>query len=414
MAFKTSRVFVVLVATLVLFAGYLLTNRGTAVDIALVTMGPMVQSVVMSGRITTVARNEITSQSTSRIESILVREGDKVRAGQVLVRLRDDEASATLDQAKAAVAEARARLLEIRTIQGPVSDQQLEQARAADLQAQTELLRTRDLVAQGFIAQSRLDEVTRAANSSAAGLRAAAAQSLGNQIDGAFSRSAQARLDQALASRQAAAARLDQLNLRSVADGVVISRLADAGDTAQPGKSILTIVSGSETRVQASVDEKNLKYLSLGQHATVIADAYADRKFSAKLAYIAPAVDAQRGTVDIRLTVDSPEQFLRTDMTVSVEIVTGKQASALMLPSDAVRRDATEQWFVLVQRDGRAKAVPVTIGLQGTGVTEIAQGLAQGDRAILPGSLVADGDKVREQNVRSSKSNAASVPGATR
>ena len=413
MTFKKSRMLVALAVVLLVFAGYLLANRGTAVDIALVTTGPMVQSVVMSGRITAVARNDLTSQSISRVESILVREGDKVKAGQIVARLRDDEATATWHQAKAAVAEARARLLEIRTIQSPVSDQQLEQARAADLQAQAELLRTRDLFAQGFISQSRLDEATRAANSSAAAMRAASVQALGNRSDGAATILAQAGLDQAIASEQAAASRLDQLNLRSVADGVVIARMADPGDTAQPGKSILTIVSGSETRIQAGVDEKNLKFLSLGQNATVIADAYTDRKFSAKLTYISPAVDSQRGTVDIRLTVDPPQDFLRTDMTVSVEIVTGKRDKALMLPSDALRRDATDHWFVLVQRDGRAKAVPVAVGLQGTGVTEISQGLEPGDGIILPGSLAVDGEKVREQNIRTPKGNAPLVPGLT-
>ena len=122
MNFKTARVHVVLTVVFLLFVGYSCFNRGTAVDVALVTSGPMVQSVVMSGRITTVPRNDVASQSTSRIESNLVREGDKVNAGLVLVRLHDDEATAALRQAKAAVAEARARLLEIRTVQSPPGD----------------------------------------------------------------------------------------------------------------------------------------------------------------------------------------------------------------------------------------------------------------------------------------------------
>jgi HlyD family secretion protein len=342
-----------------------------------------------------------------------VREGDRVKAGQVLVRLRDDEATAALRQTSAAVNEARARLLEIRTVQSPVSDQQLEQARAADTQAQAELIRARNLLAQGFVSQTRLDEVTRAASSSAAALRAANAQALGNRSDGATSALAQARLEQALASERAAAARMDQLSLRSAADGVVIARTVDPGDTAQPGKSLLTIASGSEKRLQASVDEKNLKLLQLGQKASAIADAYVDRKFSAVLNYIAPAVDAQRGTVDIRLKIDPPQEFLRTDMTVSVEIVTGIRDKTLMLPSDALRRDATGNWFVMAVRDGKATKVPVVTGLQGTGTTEISQGLSEGYRIILPGSSVSDGDRVREQGVRSPKGNVPPMPGFT-
>ncbi|HNV59091.1 MAG TPA: biotin/lipoyl-binding protein, partial [Rhodoferax sp.] len=123
----------------VLVAGILgltiFSRRGKAVEVVVVTQGPMVQSVVTTGRIASVARNDIASQSTARIEAILVREGDTVRAGQVLVRLRDDEASANLAQARATVTEARGKIRQLATVQEPVSNQQLEQARATDTQA---------------------------------------------------------------------------------------------------------------------------------------------------------------------------------------------------------------------------------------------------------------------------------------
>jgi HlyD family secretion protein len=373
-----------------------LPGRGKLVETVAVSQGPMVQTVVMSGRIATVARVDIAAQTTARIESVLVREGEPVKAGQVLVRLRDDEAQAALAQARAAVTQSRAQLRELQTIQGPVSDQLLEQARANHLQAQNELERAQDLLRQGFVSQSRVDDATRLANASAAALRAAHAQALGNRADGATALLAQARLDQALASQQAAAARLDQLSLRAPADAVVIVRSADPGDTAQSGKALLTLVSGDETRIHASVDEKNLKYLRLGQSAAGVADAYADRKFAARLSYIAPAVDAQRGTLDVRLVVEPVPDFLRPDMTVSVEVVTAQRDSTLMLPSDALRKGADGLPYVLVSRDGKAQQVSVRTGLLGTGATEITQGLGAGERVILPSSVVAAGDAVRD------------------
>lgn len=386
-------------------------SRGTPIEVVQVTEGPMLQTVVMSGRIVTVARTEIASQTTARIESILVREGDKVKTGQILVRLRDDEAGAALGQANAAVAQARARISEIQTIAGPVSRQQLAQAQAADMQTQAELARASDLLRQGFVSQSRLDDATRLARASAAALQAAKAQDQGNAHDGATTALAQAALDQALGAQRAAAIRLDQLSLRAPADAMVIARLADPGDTAQPGKTLLTLAGGAETRIQASVDEKNLKLLQLGQAATALADAYPARSFASQLTYIAPAVDAQRGTVDLRLTVSPPPDFLRTDMTVSVEIITGKRDKTLTLPSDALRRDASGKPFVWVNRDGRAQQVPIRLGLQGVGATEITEGLRAGDHVILPGSLVLDGDKVRETSIRAPKGNAPQVPG---
>jgi HlyD family secretion protein len=376
------------------------SRRGKAVEVVVVTQGPMVQSVVTTGRIASVARNDIASQSTARIEAILVREGDAVQARQVLVRLRDDEATANLAQAKAAVAEARGKIRQLATVQEPVSIHQLEQARAADTQAVRELERARDLLKQGFVSQSRVDDAQRAATASAAAMRSAAAQAAGNHSHGAEAVLAQSRLEQALAAEKAAATRLDQLSLRSPAAGTVISRAADPGDTAQIGRAILTLVSGDETRIQASVDEKNLSYLKLNQAARATADAYPERPFDAVLTYIAPAVDAQRGTVDLKLRVDKAVDYLRPDMTVSVEIITAQEPNAIKIPTDAVRRDANGAVYALVSRDGRAEKISLTLGLHGIGSTQVVKGLAAGDRVITPTTSADDGDRVREKSQR--------------
>jgi HlyD family secretion protein len=388
----------------ILLAGVLalgvFSRRGKPIEIVVVTQGAMVQSVVTTGRIASVARNDIASQSTARIEAILVREGDTVQAKQVVVRLRDDEATANLAQARAAVAEARGRMRQLTTVQEPVSAQLLEQARAADAQAMRELERARDLLKQGFVSQSRLDEAQRAATASAAAVRAASAQAAGNGSHGAEAALAQSRLEQALAAETAAATRLDQLSLRAPSAGTVISRSADPGDTAQIGRAILTLVSGEETRIHASVDEKNLGYLKLGQAARATADAYAQRPFDATLTFIAPAVDAQRGTVDLKLRVDKAVDTLRPDMTVSVEIITAQEPNALRLPSDAVRSDSAGGAYALVNRDGRAERVALTLGLRGIGTTQVVKGLVAGDRVITPSTSVEAGDRVREQRQR--------------
>ncbi len=388
----------------VLLAGILalalFARRGKPVEVVVVTQGPMVQSVVTTGRIASVARSEIASQGNARIEAILVREGDTVQAGQVLVRLRDDEATANLAQARAAVAEARGRMRLLATVQEPVSTQQLAQAQAAHTLALRELERARDLFKQGFVSQSRVDDAQRSADASAAGLRVAGAQAAGNGANGAETTLAQSRLEQALAAEKAAATRLDQLSLRAPAAGTIISRAADPGDTAQIGRALLTLVSGEETRIQASVDEKNLGYLKLGQTARATADAYPKRPFDATLTFIAPAVDAQRGTVDLKLRVDKAVDYLRPDMTVSVEIIAAQEPNALKLPSDAVRKDAQGNAFALVNRDGRAEKVALTLGLQGIGTTQVVKGLAAGDRVITPTTSVEEGDRLREQRQR--------------
>jgi len=388
-------------------------QRGLPVEMVQVTQGPMVQSVVTNGRIASVARTVIMSQSTARIERVLVREGDTVQADQVLVQLRDDEASANLKAAQAAVAEAQASLRQLAAVQLPVAEQQLAQASAAAMLAEQELTRTQELLQQGFVSPARLDEVQRQVQSARAAVLAASAQVRGNQSGGAEAAVAQARLAQAMANAAAAETRLDNLRLRAPAAATVIQRAVDPGDTAQPGKVLLTLVSGAETRIETSVDEKNLQFIRLGQRARASADAYPDQPFDATLTTIAPAVDALRGTVDLKLRVDPAPAFLRPDMTVSVEIITAQVANALMLSTDALRRDAKGQTYVLVARDGRAQRTEVTLGLQGVGTTQIVSGVAAGEQVILPTTSAAEGERVRARNADKPRGNAPMVPGLT-
>ena len=413
MTFKRTHFFWVGALLVIAVGVFAWMQRGQTVEMVLVSQGPMLQSVVTSGRIDSVARTDMASQTTARIDSILVREGDAVQAGQVLVRLRDDEAAANLRLAQAAVNEARARLSQLNTVQVPVSVQQLAQARSTSVQAERELARAQDLLNQGFISQSRVDDATRLTQTARAQVLAASAQAQGNQAGGAEATAAQARLEQATANAAAASTRLDSLSLRAPLAATVISRSADPGDTAQAGRVILTLVSGTETLIQTSVDEKNLKYIRLGQVARASADAYPDQPFSATLITIAPAVDALRGTVDLKLRVDKAPEFLRPDMTVSVEIITAQVSDALMLSTDALRRDANGAAFVLVERDGRAVRSDVTLGLQGIGTTQILKGPASGERVILPTSNALDGDKVQPKNAPVARGNAQPIPGLT-
>ncbi len=398
---------------LLALAAWLWLPRGTPVEVALVRQTDLTQTVVMSGRIASAARSQIASQTTARIEQVLVREGDPVRAGQVLVRLRDEEAQAALAQADAAVAEARAALRRLQTVQSPMADEQLAQARAVQQQAQQELGRARDLLDRGFVSQSRVDDAVRQAASAQAAWQAAQAQARGSQADGADASLAQARLQQALAAQTAARTRADQQVLRALADGTLIQRSADPGDTAQPGRVLLVVAHGQPTRIEAHVDEKNLRFLQLGQSAVASADAYPDQRFQARVDTLAPAIDPQRGTVEVQLVVTDPPATLRTDMTVSVEVVTGRVPAALVLPADALRRDSSGNPYVLVIRGGTAERVEVETGLVATGAVQIRKGVQAGDSVILSGSTVAEGQRVREQARRAPRANVPSMPGFT-
>lgn len=386
-----------LLAALLLLAvaAFLFVPRGRDVDVVVAVRGPVTQSVVASGRIATPARIAISSQLAARIERVPVREGDRVRAGQLLVQLRSDEADAALDSARAALAEAQGRARQLLDVQRPVAEQQLAQASATLRLAEQELRRARDLRAREFVSQAKVDEAERALAGARAAELAAQAQARASLDGGVEGELARTRLAQARAALEAAQARRELLALRAPADAVVLTRLAEPGDTAQVGRTVLELAQDGETRIITAVDEKNLRFLARGLKASAVADAFPDRRFDAVVTYVAPAIDAQRGTVELRLTVPEPPEFLKTDMTVSVEMVAGRRESAVLVPADVVRAVESGAPWVLVARDGVAVRVPVTLGLRGVGVAEIASGLEAGEAVIVPSAPAVPGDRVR-------------------
>ncbi|MDD3352429.1 efflux RND transporter periplasmic adaptor subunit [Zoogloea sp.] len=406
---RRSLILVLALAAAVL-AGALLWPKGRPVEVVRVVKAPLTQSVVATGRIATPARIALGSPLAATVLEVHVREGDRVRAGQVLVRLRADDAEALVAQASAALAEAEARLLQIDRLGRPLAAQQLVQAEANARVAGAEAERARRLVAQGFYAQARADDALRNHNNALAALDTARTQLAAQEAGGTEREAARARVEQARAQRLNAQARAAQLILTAPADGLVLTRKAEPGDVATAGKVLLELAEAGETRIYATVDEKNLRLLRLGQAARGVADAYPRQPFDGELYYLAPAVDPQRGTVETRFRIAAPPDFLRPDMTVSVETLTGRRESALVLPSEAVREPDGGKPWVLVARDGQAVRVEVELGLRGVGQVEIARGLAEGEQVILPTSGALEGDRVRIRDAAKPRVNGLQVP----
>lgn len=370
-------------------------QRGALVQIVPVARSGIVQSVVATGRLNAPARMEIGAEVTATVLEVRVREGDKVQAGALLIRLSDAEARAALTQAQAALTEARGRATQQASVAAPVSTQAVVQAQAAFTAAERDHQRARELVAQGFFPQQKLDDARRALDTARSALQSAQVQAQSNQPSGIERTLAVARVEQAAAAVQIAQARLARLAITSPVDALVLTRSAEPGAMAQPGRVLLTLAAQGGTRIDANVDEKNLRLLTPGMAAKAVADAYPGQPFDAQLNYIAPAVDPQRGTVEVRLAVVKPPAFLRPDMTVSVELVGGVKQDALVLPSGAVRDADREAPWALALQDGRAVRVPVTLGLRGVGAVEILSGLKEGDPVIPQTEKALPGDRVR-------------------
>ncbi|MCF8168286.1 MAG: efflux RND transporter periplasmic adaptor subunit, partial [Rhodoferax sp.] len=273
------------------------------------------------------------------------------------------------------------------------------QAQAALLLAQREFQRTQDLVGQGFFSQQKLDDARRVLDVARSAAESARVQVQANQGGGVEPVLAAVRVEQAQAAVDAASARLARLAIVSPVDAVVLSRTAEPGSMAQPGRTLLALAAQGSLRIDAAVDEKHLRLLVSGMPARAVADAFPNQPFDARLSTIAPAVDPQRGTVEVRLAIDKPPPFLKPDMTVSVELIGGAHKDALVLPSVAVRDADREVPWVLAVQEGRAVKLPVRLGLRGVGSVEVLEGLKAGDEVIPQTEKALPGDRVRGKPV---------------
>ena len=206
---------------------------------------------------------------------------------------------------------------------------------------------------------------------------------------------AQTLLNQARANLDTAESRLNYATIAAPRDGVLITRSVERGTVVQPGKALLVLAPAGDLQLVLQIDERNLGKIALGQKAIASADAYPDRRFPAVITYINPGVDISRASVEVKLTVADPPDYLRQDMTVSVDIEVAAKDNALVLPLRSVHDILSGAPWVLGIKDGRASQRPVKIGLRGNSHVEITDGLAAGDVAIPQNSGVLTGQRLR-------------------
>ena len=377
-----------------------LALRGPRVDALPMSYAPLVRTLQFSARVATLSRVDVGSTVTGRVARVLVTEGVQVRKGDVLVQLESDELRAALTQAVASERQAQARLNGLRSTGRSGARAALAQSDATLLAANAELARVRQLVAQGFFSASRLDEAQRAVDVARAQQSGSTAQSQAVGDAGTEVRQAEAQLAASQAATAAAQARLKQTAVLAPADARVLTRQVEPGQIVQPGKALMALALAGPTQLVAQVDERFLDQLQAGQGAMVVADAFASQRFTARVLSIAPSVDAQRGAIEVKFALEQrAPAFLREDMTLSVEVETGRRARALVLPLRALRtQTSVDAATVLVVDAGRAQQRNVRLGLRSLSAVEVLEGLAEGDEVLLGGTVKA-GDRIRVQAV---------------
>ena len=329
------------------------------------------------GRGTVESRREVQLgfDMVGRLSDVFVDEGDRVKLGQVVAQLAPEQLAAEAQSASSGVGLAQAAIGRI------AADRQRAEADLAF--ARIEESRFRALTAGGSATKRDLDLAVQ---------RLALAQA----------EVARVRATQAEASRQVAVATgtadarrsiLTRAALVSPFDGVVIRRLRDPGDTVSVGTTVLRVVATDQLWSRAWIDENALQWLHDGQSVRVRLGAEGQTFLTGTVDRVGREVDRQTHELRVDVLLQSPPERIAVGQRADVWIELERKAGTVRLPLTYLHRDARGA-FCFVDRNGRVARVPVTVGMAGSDVVEIAKGLAPGDAvlsSVAGGAELADG-----------------------
>ncbi len=385
---KIPRTLIVVAVVVVAAGAWWWTSRSSGVievdTVQVERVAELRSYVTASGEIVATRYANLGSSTMGRVVSLSVREGDRVKTGQVLARIDPVQAESGVSAAAAAVqalqADASGTEDSIKAAQADV-----DVAVARQLQADQTLQRAKDLAAQGLTSRADLDAATAAADTAAAQVQAArAALARAKQAQGASAqRVAQGRAELARVRDQ-----LAKTAITSPIDGIVTRLSVEEGEMVvmgvqnQPGTTLMTISDLSEVNAEVKVAEADVLRLALTNTASVTLDALPGQVFSGRVVEVGasalPQANAQAAAREFKVTVRLAGDVatLRPGLTCDTEILVAERRNVLAVPLQAVvQRDGKSGVFVI--RDGRTVFTPVTTGLIG-GLTIEVTGVEEG------------------------------------
>ena len=290
------------------------------------------------------AEVKVGARITGKVEHLYANIGDRVKKGQVLVRLEQDDLKARADQAEAAY---------------------LEAAAAFD-KAKIDLDRDKPLAKEGYISQQNIDV-------------------LQNVYDMAKARVMKAKADQDYAKAQ-----LSYATITAPISGTIASVTTQQGETVAAGlnaPTFITIIDLNKLEVNAYIDETDVGKIGVGQEALFTVDTFADKDFVGKVTAIYPRAVLQENVVNYitLISIEKSEGKLKPDMTANVTITLKKKKDVLAVPGAAVAREGGKKYVTLQAKDGKSTRREVKTGWKEGSYLEITSGLKEGDVVLISG-----------------------------
>lgn len=362
---------------------------------------------------------QVASKVIGRVLWIGVEKGDRVKEGQVIVRLEDDEYRAQLQQAKGQLQALEARYEEAKNGSRPeeiaTAHANVAQAKADLANAEITLKRTRDLVAQEVQAPQTLDDAVARRDAQAA--RVASLEKTHELIKAGprreFIDSLRGQIEEAKGRVAFYETQLANTVIKAPVSGTVLERNVEKGEFVTTGfvgdrgakGYVVSLADLNDLQVELDINQNDFARLGRKQRGTITTDAYPDRKYEGVIDEISPEANRQKATVQVKVKVLKPDDYLRPDMNASVAFVSDEKKEqtvsaakpVVFVPSAAVR-----EGFVFVVFQGKAVKRPVKVNGSTTEGQRVEDGLIGGEDIILnPPSELKEGDRVRMKGAAS-------------
>jgi RND family efflux transporter MFP subunit len=328
-----------------------------------------------SGYVVAQRKAAVSSKSTGRLVYLGVEEGSRLKKGEILASLENEDLVASRNQAEAQIKEAQAALA---------------QAKAELDDATLQYHRYKDLVAKDLVARQDYDTAVARYRKAQAGVT-----------------SAQAHIKTMQAALANAQASLEYSYIRSPFDGVVTTKYAEVGEVVAPfgaavnaRAAVVTMADLNSLMVEADVAEANLDRVQVGQPCEISLDAIPDKRFAGQVHMIVPTADRAKATVLTKVKFLEADERILPEMSAKVAFLSRVLDPGVRLPRLAVPRAALirkeDRSFAFLLVGPRVKLVPVALGASMDSLVEIAGGLKEGDRVVLnPPPSLQDNSRVK-------------------
>jgi len=367
-----------------------------------VERGPIRSLISTNGKVEPIENFEAHAPIATTVKSVLVKEGDHVRKGQLLLHLDDGDIRSQAAHAQAQVKASEASQAELKT--GGTQEEvltlnsQLVKARSARDLAQRNLDAMKKLEQQGAASPGEVQQAETTLQHSQADLNLVE-QKLKDRYSKPEVAKVEAQASEAQAAYQSAEDALQKSTVRAPFDGIVYSIPVKTGDFVQVGQMLLQEADLSHVIVRAYVDEPDVGRLQLGQRVEVTWDAVPGRVWTGTVNSVPSTVKphGNRNVGETTCLINNEDLRLLPNTNVGVTIIVAEHKGVLTLPRDALRLDDSKPYVFQIV-DDHLKRQTIEFSLQNLTRVEITAGLSQGDKVALPAEEskpLADGAKVK-------------------